>query len=57
MSPHRKEDESIIKKQGRILFFSSICFKIPFVSPEEWGKINGIFIKVQFWDTPSINGF
>ena len=27
-------------------------YKILFCHPKGWGKTKGIFIKVQFWDTP-----
>jgi hypothetical protein len=39
---------------GCIPFFHSIVIKF-FLSPfKGWGKTKGIFIKVQFWDTPNI---
>ena len=36
--------------------FSFNRYKILFVTLKGWGKTKGIFIKVQFWDTPDRHG-
>jgi hypothetical protein len=41
-----------IEEMGVHPIFSFNGFKIPFVSLQGWGKTKGIFMKVQFGDTP-----